>query len=72
MPKKFYLLVETDQLPICNQSTGAKNLFVDEVLSRTEREIEMEPYKPTFPWLFIVLVVLFVIAVIAILTRYTT
>lgn len=69
MSKKFYLLVETDQLPICNQSTGAKNLYVDEVLSRTEREIAMEPYRKPFPWFSLVAILIFIIGIIWIFTE---
>ena len=36
---KFRLDRERERLPICNQSTGAKHLFIDEVIKRTEREM---------------------------------
>lgn len=67
--KKFYLLVETDQLPICNQSTGAKNLFVDEVLRGTEREIAMQSYRKPFPYWSLVAILIFIIGIIWIFTE---
>ena len=39
---KFRLDRERERLPICNQSTGAKHLFIDEVIKRTEREMPEE------------------------------
>jgi hypothetical protein len=41
-PKRFLLDRERDQLPICNQTSGARNLFTDEVIRRTERYMAEE------------------------------
>lgn len=41
--KRFRLDREKEKLPISNQSTGATNLFVDEVIARTERTIMEAP-----------------------------
>lgn len=69
--KQFRTLVERERLPICNQSTGARNLFVDEVLRQTERELpEAEvrpPYRPN-PY-FAIFLILFSIVGLVILVN---
>lgn len=47
--KRFRLDRERERLPICNQSTGAKNLFVDEILEGTQREMPPQFEATKFP-----------------------
>ena len=47
--KRFRTLVEQERLPISNQiCTGAPNLFVDDVLKRTERDMPEEVRPPRY------------------------
>lgn len=62
--KKFRLDRERERLPICNQSTGARNLFTDEVLKRTEREMPViqrrqSIFKPYAIFLALILLAVF-------------
>jgi hypothetical protein len=54
-PKKFCLDREREQLPICNQSTGARNLFTDEVIQRSQREIQEEIRPPRYEFAYAVM-----------------
>lgn len=58
--KRWRSNAEKQKLPVSNQSTGAPNLFVDEVLQRTLRDMPELHTKPD-PW------IPFVIALLAVL-----
>lgn len=56
--KRFRTNAEREKLGVCNQSTGAANLFVDETLRRTERVVEEQVIKPRYrvnPYLALVI-----------------
>lgn len=49
--KRWRSNAEKEKLPVANQSTGHPNLFVDEVLQRTLREMPDIEYQKPFPWI---------------------
>lgn len=67
--KRFRTIADRERLPICNQSTGAKNLFVDEVIARTERAVREAPRSPKVNPLFALLLIL--LSVIGIYLAFT-
>lgn len=71
--KKFYLMIEKDQLPICNQNSGASYLDVDQVIRATERTMPADSDGPRYrvnPYVALVVSVFSVIAVVMVASLY--
>ena len=67
MPKpEFKTIVEIENLPVCNQSTGARNLFVDEVIRGTERETpeEVRPRYKVNPLISLFLILFSIVGLV--------
>lgn len=64
--KQFRTLVEQEKRPICNQSTGAPNLFVDDVLKRTERDMpeEVRPRYKVNPLVSLLLILFSIVGLV--------